>query len=234
MFISRVTLLVVACALLTAGGGTARAQRVYDDVIAAVNNDRAAELRGLLARGVDPNSVDPSGNPLLYTAARAGYAATVDVLLAAKARVDAKNRFGNTPLMGAALSGQLDIVRKLRAQGAALDPAGWTPLIYAATGGHDAVVLYLLDQGANVNAVSPNGTTALMMAVREGRASTFDLLLRRGADVNHRNENGASACAADTISNNTNTPVSDRTNRLNREVISNREVMESPHQPSKA
>jgi ankyrin repeat protein len=173
--------------------GPARAQQLYDDVIAAVNNDRAVELRGLLARGVDPNIVDPSGNPLLYTAARAGYGATVDVLLAAKARVDAKNRFGDTPLMGAALAGRLDIVRKLHAQGAALEPAGWTPLIYAATGGHDAVVLYLLDQRANVNAVSPNGTTALMMAVREGRTSTVDLLLRRGAEVNHRNENGVSA-----------------------------------------
>src|SRR3954465_10503045 len=42
------------------------------------------------------------------------------------------------------------------------------------------------------------------------------------------NENGASACAADTISNNTRTPVSDRTKRLKREV------MESPHQPRTA
>jgi ankyrin repeat protein len=193
MFTNRAALLAIAWMLLAAIGGTARAQQVYDDVIAAVNNDRAAALRGLLARGVDPNSVDPNGNPLLYTAARAGYGATVDVLLAAKARVDAKNRFGDTPLMGAALSGHLDIVRRLLVQGAALEPAGWTPLIYAATGGHDAVVLYLLDHGANVNAGSPNGTTALMMAVREGRASTLDLLLRRGADVNHRNENGASA-----------------------------------------
>ncbi|HYT96804.1 MAG TPA: ankyrin repeat domain-containing protein [Casimicrobiaceae bacterium] len=171
----------------------ATAQQVYDDLIVAVANDRADEVKRLIARGMDASSVDPSGDPLLFTAARNGYRATVDVLLAAKAKVNAKNRVGDTPLMGAALNGHLDIVRKLRTQGADLDPPGWTALIYAATGGHDDVVAYLLDQGANINAQSPNGTTALMMAVREGRASTFDLLLRRGADVQRRNENGISA-----------------------------------------
>ena len=171
----------------------ALAQQIYDDLIVAVANDRADEVKRLLARGMDANSVDPNGDPLLFIAARAGYGATVDVLLAAKANVNAKNRFGDTPLMAAALNGRLDIVRRLRTQGAELDPRGWTPLIYAATGGHDDVVAYLLDQGANINGQSPNGTTALMMAVRESRASTFDLLLRRGADVQRRNENGASA-----------------------------------------
>jgi uncharacterized protein len=169
------------------------AQQVYEDLIVAVANDRADEVKRLLARGMDPSSVDPHGDPLLFIAARAGYRATVDVLLAAKANVNAKNRFGDTPLMVAALNGRLEIVRRLRMQGAELEPRGWTPLIYAATGGHDDVVAYLLDQGANINAQSPNGTTALMMAVRESRASTFDLLLRRGADVQRRNENGASA-----------------------------------------
>ncbi|HEY3177407.1 MAG TPA: ankyrin repeat domain-containing protein [Casimicrobiaceae bacterium] len=171
----------------------AMAQRVYEDLIVAVANDRADEVKRLILRGMDPNSVDPNGDPLLFTAARNGYRATIDVLIAAKANVNAKNRVGDTPLMAAALNGHLEIARKLRAQGADLDPRGWTPLIYAATGGHDDVVTYLLDQGANINAQSPNGTTALMMAVREGRASTFDLLLRRGADVQHRNENGVSA-----------------------------------------
>jgi len=169
------------------------AQQIYEDLIVAVANDRADDVKRLLARGMDPNSVDPNGDPLLLIAARAGYRATVDVLLAAKANVNAKNRFGDTPLMIAALNGQLDIVRRLRMRGGELDPRGWTPLIYAATGGHDDVVGYLLDQGANINAQSPNGTTALMMAVRESRGSTVDLLLRRGADVQHRNESGASA-----------------------------------------
>jgi uncharacterized protein len=192
MSISHARTLVVAF-LLVIAAAPAFAQQVYEDLIIAVANDRADEVKRLLARGLDPNSVDPNGDPLLFIAARAGYRATVDVLLAAKANVNAKNRFGDTPLMAAALNGHLEVVRKLRTQGADIEPRGWTPLIYAATGGHDVVVAYLLDQGANVNAQSPNGTTALMMAVREGRASTFDLLMRRGADIQHRNENGASA-----------------------------------------
>jgi len=192
MFTRRLRILLIAV-VLAVGSAPAFAQQIYEDLIVAVANDRADEVKRLLARGMDPNSVDPNGDPLLFIAARAGNRATADVLLAAKANVNAKNRFGDTPLMAAALNGQLEIARRLRMQGAELEPRGWTPLIYAATGGHDDVVVYLLDQGANINAQSPNGTTALMMAVRESRGSTFDLLLRRGADVQHRNENGVSA-----------------------------------------
>jgi len=186
---------VIGALVLLAGVFTmpAHAQRLYDDMIAAVANDRAADVKALLARGVDPNTVDPNGDPILYMAARAGNAATVDVILATKVNVDARTRFGDTPLMGAALEGHLDIVRKLRSRGAAVDFKGWTPLIYAATGGRNDIVAFLLDQGANVNGESPNRTSALMMAVREGKGSTVELLIKRGADVNHRNENGVSA-----------------------------------------
>ena len=96
-------------------------------------------------------------------------------------------------MMIAALSGRLDLVKKLRARGAEIDGPGWTPLIYAATGGRDDVVRYLLTEGADINAASPNGTTALMMAAREGKGSTVELLVARGADVNRRNQSGVSA-----------------------------------------
>lgn len=169
------------------------AQQAYEDLILAVVNDRAAEVRQFLARGADPNSVDPSGEPLIVIAARNGNAATVDVLLAARAKPDMKNANGDTALLLAALKGNLDIARKLRTAGAALDPPGWTPLIYAATGGHAALVRYFLDQGANIDATSPNGTTALMMAIREHHPDVAELLLNRGADASRRNDAGMTA-----------------------------------------
>ena len=43
---------------------------------------------------------------MLVIAARAGNAATVDVLLAARANVNARNGFGDTALMVAALGGR--------------------------------------------------------------------------------------------------------------------------------
>ena len=158
----------------------AHAQRLYDDMIAAVNNDRAGDVKALLARGVDPDTVDPNGDPCSTSAARAGFTGPSTSCSRPRSTSTRAARFGDTPMMGAALEGHLEIVKKLRARGAALDYKGWTPLIYAATGGRDAVVAFLLDQGANVNADSPNGTTALMMAVREGKGSTVELLIKRG------------------------------------------------------
>ena len=164
-----------------------------EDFALAVQNDREDEVRAMLARGMDPETVGPDGNPVLITAAREGSARVVDVLLAAGAKVDQPNAYGDTALKMAALHGRLEIAKKLRARKATLDPPGWTPLIYAATGGHDEMVRYLLAEGAKIDAVSPNGTTALMMAVREEKFSTAELLIARGANVNVRNENGATA-----------------------------------------
>ncbi len=186
--------LVAALAVAAACAAPAAAD-LYEDFIVAVTNDRVPEVKELLGRGVDPNTVGPNGEPVLVLAARANYAGTIDALLAAKANVNAKSAFGDTAIMAAALNGHLDLVKKLRARGAEIDGPGWTPLIYAATGGRDAVVAYLLAEGAKVNAVSPNGTTALMMAAREGKGSTVTLLIAKGADVNIRNQNGATALA---------------------------------------
>jgi len=173
----------------------AQSQSLYDRFIESVAIDRSDDVAVLLARGVDPNTVDPNADPVLLVAARAGFNPTVDLLLKAGAKVDAKNRFGDTAIMVAALGGHLAIVKKLHARGAEINPPGWTPLAYAASAGQTEVVRYLIESGAKVDAPSANGTTPLMMAARGGHAATIDLLLAKGADINHQNENGASARA---------------------------------------
>src|ERR1700694_154268 len=138
-------------------------QALYERFVKAVAMDRSDEVSSLLARGVDPNTVDPEGNPALVVAARAGFEPTVDALLRAGAKVNGRNQYGDSAIMVAALGGYVSVVKKLLAKGADLDNPGWNALTYAATGGQNDVVRVLLDAGANVNASGPNGTTALMM-----------------------------------------------------------------------
>jgi len=131
---------VVATFFATACLGAAPvalAQSVQEDLAIAVLNDRATEVKRMLAAGADPNMADRNGDPMIVIAARANSVASLDVLLAAKANVNARTRHGDTALMFAALNGRLDIAKKLRANGAEVRQPGWNALIYAAAGGHD-------------------------------------------------------------------------------------------------
>jgi len=197
--VARRALVGLVCALIGMAPAVVRSQAkqqgLYERFVESVAIDRSDDVAALLARGMDPNTVDPNGEPMLVVASRAGFEPTVDALLRAGAKVDAKNGFGDTAIMVASLGGYLVLVKKLYARGAEINPPGWTPLAYAATNGKTDVVRYLLAIGANPNAVSANGTSALMMAVRGGHVETVDLLLAKGADANLRNQNGASALA---------------------------------------
>jgi hypothetical protein len=114
----------------------AGAQALYERFIRSVTIDRSDDVAALLARGMDPNTVDPNGDPVLVIAARSGFEPTLDALLAARAKVNIRNPFGDSAIMVAAIGGRLAIVKKLYARGAEINHPGWTPLIYAATGGH--------------------------------------------------------------------------------------------------
>jgi ankyrin repeat protein len=82
-----------------AGTTVALAQTVQEDIAIAVANDRVAEVKRFLAGGADPSMVDRNGDPLLVIAVREGSAAAFDVLLAARADVNGRTKFGDTPLM---------------------------------------------------------------------------------------------------------------------------------------
>lgn len=166
----------------------------YVDFFRSVNVDDVGTVKSLLARGFDPNTPDESGHVALYLALRSESTKVVSVLIAHPGlKVDATNAADETPLMMAALRGQLDSTQRLLARGAAVNRAGWTPLHYAASGPEPKVVALLLERGAVVDAPSPNRTTALMMAARYGSEDSVRLLRERGADLKARNELGLNA-----------------------------------------
>lgn len=188
---------VAAVAFALAPASPALAQSAFDRVLAAVDANQAAEVRSLLAQGIDVNTTDRDGNTLVARAAQRGNRDVAAVLLAAGARIETRNRFGESPLMYAALSGNEGIVRDLLARKARTgsDGAAWTALHYAAMRGHAGVLALLLDAGAEVNGASENGTTALMLAASEGRREAVALLLGRGADASRATDAGRTAGA---------------------------------------
>jgi uncharacterized protein len=159
------------------------------DFFRAVNVDDAGTVKALLGRGFDPNTVSEKGQVGLYLAFRDESPKVVAALLAhPKTRIDATNAADETPLMMAALRGQVDGARQLIDRGAAVNRTGWTPLHYAASGPEALVVALLLERGAQIEALSPNRTTPLMMAARYGPEAAVDLLLARGASLQARND----------------------------------------------
>lgn len=111
-------------------------------------------------------------NMALDMAAESGHLKVVEVLLAARADVNAADVSGTTALEAAAGCGYLEILERLLAAGAdvnAVSPSGWTLLYTAASGGCLEVVERLLAANANVNAVSSGGLTPLHAAASGGR-----------------------------------------------------------------
>ena len=190
----RSAVLVSALTLSTCGAFAANWDSV--DFFRAVNVDNADAVAKMLAAGLDPNQLDPRGQPALLVALQGESLKVAKVLLDAKGiQIDIRNHAGETPLMMAALKAEVDAATALIAHGAAVQKDGWSPLHYAATGGNAAIVTLLLSRGAPIEARSPNGSTPLMMAARYGNEEAVDALLAAGADRTARNDLGMDASA---------------------------------------
>jgi len=110
--------------------------------------------------------------------------------------VEARNAKDESPLMMAAIKGNVEAVKALIARDADVNKTGWTPLHYAASAGspqHAVIISLLLENHAYIDAASPNGTTPLMMAAHYGSTEAVQLLLDEGADPTLKNQLGLTA-----------------------------------------
>ena len=92
---------------------------------------------------------------------------------------------GDTDRLKNLLDGGADVNAKAR--------FGWTPLMWAAKEAHEDTARLLLSRDANVNAKTDSGFTALMVAVKEGHPETVKILLGGEVDIDAKDKRGATA-----------------------------------------
>jgi ankyrin repeat protein len=187
-WIKKAIYLVVLIGFSTVNAGS------YEDFFQAIDRNNAKAVAQLLERGIDPNTPNPAGVPALMLALKLPTPAVAAALLARPdIHVELRNAQDESPLMLAALGGELEICQTLIERDADVNKPGWAPLHYAATNSHIPVIQLLLDHHAYIDAASPNGSTPLMMAAMYGNASAVKLLLESGADPSLKNDLGLTA-----------------------------------------
>ena len=169
----------------------------FEDFFAAIQRDDPQSLSALLRRGFDPNTLDAKGQSGLFLALRDPSPKVIEVLLKApKIKVETRTPQDESPLMMAAMRGELKLAAALIDKDADVNKTGWTPLHYAASstqGDQLGVAKLLIENAAYIDAASPNGSTPLMMAAMYGNTSTLKLLLDEGADPTLKNQLGLTA-----------------------------------------
>ena len=169
------------------------AAQALEELLKAVNDGDAKSVALYLNKGMDPDTADPDGNTILMIAARLGRQEVVSLLISRKAGVTRRSAHGDTALMLACLKGHLAVAKILVANGAQINQPGWMPLHYAAFEGRAEVISYLIEKGADRNALAPNGFSALMLAARGGHLEATRALLYDDADVAIKGPGGETA-----------------------------------------
>lgn len=176
-------------------------------------------MERLLAAGASLETPPPrTDRTALMSAAAHGRVAALKWLLAKGARAQAKDRYGKTALILAAMgSDRPGNPSGATAAGPASDPSTVsypdcaaalleggahvnegdvsenTPLMWAAMYSQTHMIRILLHYGATINARSRSGETALIWAARKGHDDAVQHLLAAGADCNLQNHNRFSA-----------------------------------------
>ncbi len=132
---------------------------------------------------------DEAKNQPIHVAAQKCSIPLLQTFINGKADLNVKNYYGHTPLMIAAGSCPLDVVKFLIENSAdpkvATDQDGFTALHFAMRQGEAFDIIdYLLSQGADLNAVTRlHQTTPLINAIKYGHMDLVRYLLEKGADA---------------------------------------------------
>jgi len=180
-------------------------------LLAAMSDQSASVVRLLLSHKANPLVMDKDRFTVLMTAAMGGDTDTIAQVLNTDVNVNAANAIGDTALMMAVTTGNVEAVRQLIARGAQVNVVSGepslpvkngiialgrlTPLLLAASYGPLDMVQTLLKAGARVNVADSRGLTPLMLAIAtdHGDPEIVRAILNAGADVSARSVAGETA-----------------------------------------
>lgn len=170
----------------------------------------------LLDAGAKVDAANRYGITPLYLAAQNGSAEMIEALLDAGADASAAVEFHETALMTVARTGSVEAARVLLDHGAGIAATeewhGQTALMWAVSENHPEMTAFLVERGANVNAISDinewerqntaeprakwlpaGGLTPLLFAARDGCQKCAEVLAGAGADIQVQDPLGVSA-----------------------------------------
>lgn len=126
----------------------------------------------------------------------AGYKDTTELFLKAGMNINAGGPSGDTALMVAAVTGNIEMLKFLIQKGADVNTKnihGYTATMYTASIGNTEVLKILIKNNADINARNNDGETALMLAALNDQIESVKFLIEEGADIHIKNNDGKTA-----------------------------------------
>lgn len=178
---------------------------------AVIRNDEAKVTKLITQRKIDITATNPRGEAAMNLAAAHGHIDMMKLLTRNGASVNARSAYSWTPLMDAAISGQVEAAQWLIEQNCDTDTQnnqGATALYLATHYKQDRICDLILDGSRNsVNTPTNSGWTPLMAACcklpeketlpeveyADRQLRIIERLLDAGADINARRDNGETA-----------------------------------------
>jgi uncharacterized protein len=171
--------------------------KMYNPLFRAIERQDIERIRTLIGKGVDLNKslVDHASRvprSPLFMAVSHGVLDAVNTLLMAGAHANGSRDDWTPPLISAAQTNRVDIIKALIAAGANVNiqtrgrkaERGKTPLIYAVGAQQEVVARLLLDLGADAKISTAIGVNALTEAAHIGNLALCKLLIDAGSPAN--------------------------------------------------
>ncbi len=155
----------------------------------------------IASKGLDPNALDTQGNTMLHHAST-GTVDMVKYLVSKGFDIRALDTWSMIPAVTSGLWSKQDILSYYLANGISVNekfgPDNNTMLHIIAGFGSPEMATFLLDNGADVNAINSDNESILSLAVINNKFATVKLLIESGAVVNPGLCKDGTTCATET------------------------------------